>query len=148
MRTRIFYGHMAAFLLIVDDYIDALLGYRTIFETQGYQVATALTPDEALACMRTQSPGLVIVDDDPGLMSGVDLGARLKRLSLELGRQPVPVIAVREDFSAGEEPVLIGVDYVLSKPLDFDHLDAVVRGLSQSLQVDRCTSDAGLASSC
>lgn len=120
---------MAAPLLIVDDYPEALSSYRALFELQGYQVLTASTGEEALECILTQQPGLVIVDDDPGLMSGVALVARIKRLSQELGRRPVPVVAVREDFEAGQEPVLVGVDFVVSKPLNFKLLDEVVRAV-------------------
>lgn len=121
---------MAAPLLIVDDYLDALAGYRELFETQGYEVLTALSGGEAVECMRERWPGVVIVDDDPGGISGVDLASRLKRLSLQHGRRPAAVVAVREDFAAGREPVLIGFDYVVSKPLNFECLDTVVRKLS------------------
>ena len=125
---------MAAPLLIVDDYPEALSSYRALFEQQGYQVLTASTGAEALQCILTHQPGLVIVDDDPGVISAVALVAQIKRLSQELGRRPVPVVAVREDFEAGREPVLVGVDLVVSKPLNFKLLDEVVRTVCTAAQ--------------
>lgn len=113
-------------ILIVDDYAESLLIYRELFEMQGYEVSTAESVEQAASSMIARWPSLVIVDDHPMGISGVQLVSHVKRLATEYAR-PVPVaIALRGDVFGGQEPVLVGFDYVFGKPLDFERLDAVV----------------------
>lgn len=118
---------MTAQILIVDDYVDTLSIYQELFEMQGYCVSTASSEEAAMASLQAHWPILVIVDDDHGETSGVSLIARLKRFAMANNQGRLLAIAIRGDFLAGEEPLLPGFDYVVSKPLDFDFLDSLVK---------------------
>lgn len=118
---------MAAKILVVDDYAETLAIYRELFEMQGYQVAVAASDDEARARLVEMWPSLVIIDDDPSRMPGVDLIARLRDLAQSHGQKPFSALAIRGDYFLRRAPALPGFDFVVSKPLDFDHLDALVK---------------------
>ena len=117
---------MTAQILIVGNYLDTLSIYQELFEMQGYSVSIAASAEAAIASFQAHSPSLLIIDDDLGETSGVTLVATVKQLAMENSRE-IQAIAIRGDFLAGEEPLLPGFEYVVSKPLDYDHLDRIVR---------------------
>jgi CheY-like chemotaxis protein len=49
-------------ILVVDDSLDQVTVQRKLFETLGYQVATAMSPDETLRELARTRPDLVVVD--------------------------------------------------------------------------------------
>ena len=118
---------MIAKILVVDEYLDTRSIYRELLQMQGYEVCTAASGHEAIDCMQEHWPDLVIIDNDPGKMSGTSLVARLKQFAVEGKRTPVKAIAIRGDFIAERDALLPGFDYVMAKPLHFEQLDEVVR---------------------
>ena len=49
-------------ILVADDSLDQVTVQRKLFETLGYQVATAMSPDETLRELARTRPDLVVVD--------------------------------------------------------------------------------------
>lgn len=114
-------------ILIVDDYPETLATLRELFESQGYSVSTAESSERALATLDEHWPDLVIIDDDPSGTSGVALIASIKTVAFGRGLKSLPAIAMRNDYLVRAEPVLIGFDYVVSKPLDFERFEGLIR---------------------
>lgn len=133
-------------ILIVDDYAESLLIYRELFEMQGYEVSTVESVEQATSSMISTWPSLVIVDDHPMGISGVRLVSQLKRLATEYARAVPVAIALRGDVFGGQEPVLVGFEYVFGKPLDFERLDAVVHHILRGPKTSSTSpvSEAGI----
>ena len=69
---------MAKRILVVDDEPDILELTRMSLARDGYEVETAATGDEAMACLRRGRPDLVVLDlmlpDRPGTESAARSG--------------------------------------------------------------------------
>lgn len=118
---------MSRTILIVDDYSESLLLLQELLALQGYFVYGALLPEEAIQSMRTHWHSLVLIDDDPYGHSGIQLALQLKELARDSNRAAPYLVALRGDLFRETEPSLLGFNVALSKPLDFDQLDDVVR---------------------
>jgi CheY-like chemotaxis protein len=94
-----------AFILLVDDDPDFIEINRAILEAQGYRVACAGEPDEALEKMETEKPDLVVSDLMMSrLDSGFSLAQRIKR-DPRFGAIPVILVtAVSSHFSLDFRP--------------------------------------------
>ena len=123
-------------ILIVDDDYDFLEINRRILERAGYRVATAGSPSQAMECIASETPDLVITDL---MMSEVDSGFSLSaRLRDDPRTAAVPIImstsvttALGLDFSPRSAADLdaMKVDAYFDKPLDPTALVAKVREL-------------------
>jgi CheY-like chemotaxis protein len=81
-----------ALILLVDDDPDFLEINRHILEAQGYRVACAAEPEEALRKMETEKPDLVVSDLMMSqLDSGFSLAQRIKR-DPRFGAPPVILV--------------------------------------------------------
>lgn len=64
-------------LLVVDDETFIRMLYKKEFESDGYTVLTAATPDEAMTIMTSERPDVVILDIELGDESGLKMLNRL-----------------------------------------------------------------------
>jgi DNA-binding response OmpR family regulator len=109
-------------LVIADDEADLLAELRPLLERSGYEVATAVDGEDALAVIRKVRPNLIILDLLMPKLDGRDV---LRRLRQEGDWTPV-ILLTRVNTSA--ERVLSlqeGADDYLNKP--FDPLELVAR---------------------
>lgn len=98
-------------ILVVDDDPDFVSVTRMVLEAQGYQVCAASNGDEALLCMVTRPPDLVIMDVMMnGVLDGWDASWRI-RSNPQLRHTPILVVSS-----------ITASDYVSIFPTDEDHL--------------------------
>ena len=121
-------------ILIVDNEIDICNFVKSFFGMRGYQVATALDGDEALAKLEEEKkPDLVILD----------IAMRRPREGMEYlpqikqrfpGVRVIMVTAI-DDEATIEEARKLGADDYITKPLVLEYLETTVfqkiRALSQ-----------------
>ena len=113
-------------VLLVDDNVDTLESLQILLQALGHEAAIARTPTEALAQAASFGATVAVVDIGLPGMSGYELGPALRRAS------PTPLRLVAFTGYAGEEHKArtraAGFDAHLAKPVEVDHLVAVLLG--------------------
>lgn len=108
-------------ILVVDDDPDFVEYTRIVLESQGYEVRTAATADEALRMMRQQKPDVALLDV---MMSYVLDGINLTRqIRDDPDLRDIPVIMISAIVSRDEAGIFptdeyLSIDIFLSKPID------------------------------
>ena len=119
-------------ILMIDDEQDFHDVYAGVLRTHGYQVSSALTPDEGVALAESESPDLIVLDIMmPDGFEGFDVARRIRR-ELELTALPILVLSSVHDkkqlpyrFDADEYH--LPIDHWLDKPVDPETLLEKVR---------------------
>jgi DNA-binding response OmpR family regulator len=108
-------------ILCVDDDNDFLESMRPIIEGNDYQMETASSAREGLQAFTKLSPDLVLVDL---MMEEIDSGTSLVK-EIKMANREVPVImlsSVGDDLNRNVDYSEMGMDGVLQKPVDPEHL--------------------------
>jgi len=109
---------MSHSVLVVEDNAPNLELLVDWLESEGFQVQTATTLNEARAVLQSGSPDIVLLDVQLGPEDGLSLIADIRKTAQV---RPIPVIAVTAhamvtDF---ERVVRAGCDACVSKPINF-----------------------------
>ena len=120
-------------LMIVDNEIDICNFVKSFFEMRGFEVATALNGDEALAKLSKESPEIVILDvsmrrDNEGL-------EYLPKIKKNLPAAKVIMVTAKEDEKTIEEARRLGADDYITKPLMLEYLESTVLGKIKDLRL-------------
>jgi len=116
-------------ILVVDDERTIALTLSTVLQTQGYEVATALSGKDAVAKAADFSPDLLVSETDTDAMNGVEAAARItamlpaRRLLLLYDRSSMNEIM---SIAASERLVCIFMPKPVYLP---DFLSVIVRML-------------------
>jgi len=105
-------------VLVIDNDEDVTRILSYIFETQGHQVISAHTGNEALELARRHRPDLITLDLNLPDLDGFEV-LRLLRAAEESRHIPVICISVRPDVRLA---LALGADFCMEKPLDIDRL--------------------------
>jgi two-component system CheB/CheR fusion protein len=112
-------------ILLVDDSLEGLEGFRTLLELEGAQVTAESSPENALAVAADADFDLIISDIGMPTMSGYELIGKLRKLP---GTAKVPAIALTgfgRDKDAAEA-LRAGFDAHLGKPVSLSGLLAAI----------------------
>ncbi len=112
-------------VLLVDDNVDAVESMEILLQAFGYEVATAVHPDAALARLEAFAPGAAVIDIGLPGMNGYELAAEIRR---RLAGKPMRLIAFTgyggaDDIARARQA---GFDAHLVKPVDIERLLAVL----------------------
>ena len=108
-------------VLIVDDDRDVRDAMAELLSDEGYACLQAKNGLEALAVLKLERPGLLLVDLIMPIMNGVDLLARLRQ---DPCLRDIPVIAMT---AANDRMVGVKLDGpVLHKPIDLTLLSQML----------------------
>ncbi|MFW6152034.1 MAG: response regulator transcription factor [Verrucomicrobiota bacterium] len=108
-------------ILCVDDDADFLDSMRTIIESNDYIMDTAPSAEQGLRKFKEEKPDLVLVDL---MMEEIDSGTNLVKETKLVDKQ-TPVImlsSVGDDLTRNVDYSEMGMDGVLQKPVDPEHL--------------------------
>jgi DNA-binding response OmpR family regulator len=102
-------------VLWVDDEIESLEAHALFLREQGYEVELAANGDDALALLRKQGYGVVLLDEQMPGRRGLDLVEEIRAVDAA-----VPVVMVTKSEEAGtmEEAIGIALDDYLVKPVN------------------------------
>ncbi len=104
-------------ILIVDDNPTNLKLARLVLEADGFQVRVATDAEEALACMESNPPDLILMDLQLPGIDGLELTRRIKADPTHAQR---PILALTAYAMKGDEDRAraAGCDGYLTKPID------------------------------
>jgi CheY-like chemotaxis protein len=114
-------------VLLVDDNVDAVESMEILLQAFGFEVATAIHPDLALAQLDSFAPAAAVIDIGLPGMDGYQLAAEIRR---RLAGRPMRLIAFTGYGGADAiaRAARAGFDAHLVKPVDIDRLLAVLGG--------------------
>jgi two-component system, cell cycle response regulator DivK len=121
-------GNSKLTVLVVEDFADNRFMMRKLLEMSGYQVVEAVDGREAVEVAASARPDLILMDLSLPRLDGLDATRRIRELE---GLGGVPIVAVSahdtNDFHA--DALAAGCNEYVTKPIDFDELDALVKKL-------------------
>ncbi len=114
-------------ILVVDDEQDICEILQYNLETEGYEVVTANSAEEALELHLTEY-GLILLDVMMGEMSGFQMARRLKESS-ETALIPIIFITALDGEDNTVKGLNIGADDYIAKPLSMREVKARVKAV-------------------
>jgi len=114
-------------VLLVDDNVDAVESMDILLQAFGFEVATAVHPDLALAQLESFAPEAAVIDIGLPGMDGYQLAAEIRR---RLGGKPMRLIAFTGYGGSDDiaRATAAGFDAHLVKPVEIDRLLAALGG--------------------
>ena len=114
-------------VLLVDDNVDAVESMEILLQAFGYEVATAIHPDLALAQLETFAPAAAVIDIGLPGMDGYQLATEIRR---RLAGKPMRLIAFTGYGGADAiaRATVAGFDAHLVKPVEIERLLAALAG--------------------
>ena len=112
---------MSSRILVVEDNPANLELMQEWLASEGFQVQSATTLDEAFAVFRGEAPEAVLLDVQLGAQDGLELAAWIRQ---DPRFRAIPVIAVTAHamVTDHERVMRAGCDACVSKPVDFRQL--------------------------
>ena len=114
-------------ILVVDDELDICEILQYNLETEGFEVATACSAEEALE-LPLQDDGLILLDVMMGEMSGFQMARRLKG-NAATAHIPIIFITALDGEDNLVKGLNIGADDYIAKPLSMKEVKARVRAV-------------------
>jgi two-component system cell cycle response regulator DivK len=121
-------GPVKKTVMIVEDFEDNRFMMKRLLEMSGYAVLEAVNGEEAVDLAVKEQPSLILMDLSLPLLDGLAATRRIRAYS---GMRDVPIVAVSahdtSDFHA--EALAAGCNDYVTKPIDFDQLEELLRKL-------------------
>ncbi|MDD6472732.1 MAG: response regulator transcription factor [Bacteroidales bacterium] len=127
-------------ILIVDDEQDICEILQYNLETEGYEIDTANSAEEALT-LPLSGYGLILLDVMMGEMSGFQLASLLKK-NPETARIPIIFITALDGEDNTVEGLNIGADDYIAKPLSMKEVKARVKAVLRRATLQENISEA------
>lgn len=117
---------MAARILVVEDNEKNLVLIRDVLSYFGYEVLEARTGLESIDMAVKHCPGLILMDIQMPVMSGVDA---MKILKNRADTREIKILAVTSLAMQGDRERLLeeGFDDYIQKPIDLVELPDIVK---------------------
>ncbi len=113
-------------LCIEDDHETAALIAEELLE-RGYEVTLAHDGRAGFAAILKNTPDLVLSDISMPVMSGFELLERLTALAPRFGNMPFVFLTALTDRDNELKGRQLGADDYVTKPIDFDVLDTIIK---------------------
>jgi CheY-like chemotaxis protein len=118
--------------LVVEDFEDSRFMMRRLLEMAGYDVLEASDGEQAVQMAVESKPMLILMDLSLPKLDGL---AATRQIRQKKGLKKTPIVAVSAHDSPESrvEALAAGCDEYVTKPIDFDHLHALLeRFVSQA----------------
>jgi two-component system chemotaxis sensor kinase CheA len=117
-------------ILVAEDSITSRMMLKSILESAGYRVQTAVDGMDAFAQLRAGRFDLVVSDVEMPRLDGFDLTARI-RADKKLAERPIVLVTARETREDRERGIDVGANaYLVKSRFDQDDLLDAVRRLA------------------
>ena len=129
---------MAKKVLIVDDDADIIELQKLYFEKEGYEVATCMQGDKAVATFNVTKPDIIILDLMLPGMDGNDVCREIRKMS----DVPIIMLTARTDTLDRVVGLELGADDYVPKPFEPKELLARVKAVLRRTEKN-ATPEAG-----
>jgi DNA-binding NtrC family response regulator len=117
-------------ILVIDDDVAVRVSLQLLLTSEGYTVAGAETPADALSIVANDKPELIILDLNFSISTtgeeGMDLLAKIKKLNAAI---PVILITGWGSIALAVQGMKMGANDFINKPWDNGHLLQAVKTL-------------------
>jgi DNA-binding response OmpR family regulator len=113
-------------ILYVDDETDVLQMMKIGLEDRGYDVRISDNGNGALELLKTDEPDIIIADLRMSPMNGFELFQEVKKIK-QLKDVPFFFLTAVDDFLAQKYGHSLGVDAYITKPVDMENLDLLIK---------------------
>jgi CheY-like chemotaxis protein len=112
--------------LVVEDFEDSRFMMRRLLEMAGYSVLEATDGEQAVKIAVEARPVLILMDLSLPKLDGL---AATRQIRQKKGLKRVPIVAVSAHDSpqSRTDALAAGCDEYVTKPIDFDHLNALLQ---------------------
>lgn len=115
-------------ILVAEDEASYAVVVEMLLEADGYEVAKVADGREALTWLKEHTPGLAVLDVNMPHLSGLDVCARMKRVS-RLKDVPVVILTALRDNATRDGAREARADALVLKPLEGKDFRSLVRRL-------------------
>ena len=119
---------LAPLILIADDNEANISTISSYLEARGYRLRLAANGEEAIACCRSQSPDLVVMDIQMPIMDGLE-ATRQIRQDPQLKHIPIIALTALVTNEDRDRSFAAGVSEYLPKPVKLKKLTTTIRQL-------------------
>ena len=109
--------------MVVEDHDDSRAMMRIMIESYGYDVIEARDGLEAVEAVKSECPGLVLMDVNMPRLDGLSAAIIIKGMD---NCSDVPIVAVTAFSDFRDQALESGCVDVLPKPVEFLHLKEVI----------------------
>jgi two-component system cell cycle response regulator DivK len=112
--------------LVVEDFEDSRFMMRRLLEMAGYSVLEASDGEQAVKMAVEARPVLILMDLSLPKLDGLSATRQIRQ---KKGLKKIPIVAVSAHDSpeSRTEALDAGCNEYVTKPIDFDHLHALLR---------------------
>jgi two-component system, cell cycle response regulator DivK len=112
--------------LVVEDFEDSRFMMRRLLEMAGYSVLEASDGEQAVRMAVEARPVLILMDLSLPKLDGLSATRQIRQ---KKGLKSIPIVAVSAHDSpeSRTEALAAGCDEYITKPIDFDHLTALLQ---------------------
>lgn len=131
-------------ILVADDESIIREGIKYLFdyESLGYRIVDeAASGDEAYEKIMNLQPDVVLMDIRMPGMTGLDVINKAREQGF---RGKVVIISSYTDFKYAQEAIRYGVQYYITKPIDEEELEQILRTLKEEFDKEQLASDTSL----
>jgi DNA-binding NarL/FixJ family response regulator len=115
-------------ILCVEDDLETSALIAEEFEERGYEIALAHDGQAGFSAVLKEQPDLVLCDVSMPIMGGFELLDRLTELTPRFASMPFIFLTALGDRDNQLKGRRLGADDYVVKPIDFEILDAIIRG--------------------
>jgi CheY-like chemotaxis protein len=116
-------------VLIADDFEDTRAVLRRMLEEHDYRVVEAADGREAVELARRARPNLILMDLNMPLVDGLAAAAQIRESQDGCRNVPILAITAFDTYGMKEAALEAGCDDYITKPIEADDLDRVLRRL-------------------
>ncbi len=125
-------------VLIIDDDADIVELQKLYFEKEGYEVATCMQGDKAVATFSVTKPDIIILDLMLPGMDGNDICREIRKVS----DVPIIMLTARTDTLDRVVGLELGADDYVPKPFEPKELLARVKAVLRRVEKSSSSSEA------
>ena len=112
--------------LLVEDFEDSRFMMRRLLELAGYGVVEASDGEQAVELAVAEQPALILMDLSLPKLDGLAATRRIRRHK-GVGKTPIVAVSAHDSSESRTEALEAGCDEYVTKPIDFDQLNALLR---------------------
>jgi CheY-like chemotaxis protein len=117
-------------VLLVEDTEDNRFMMRRLLELDGYRVVEAMNGDEAVRLAKAEGPQLILMDLSLPVIDGL-AATRLIRKLPDCERTPIIAVSAHDTADFQSEAIQAGCNCYITKPINFNELEAMIGQLLQ-----------------